>query len=464
MVFNIKKTTNFTNDIGQICKTMINIEQNKNIYNLQGGENPAKLANKPFNTYTYKQVDYNISASMGVLIIYEPDPITFVNLYNLMVCKFAELNKDTSDSIPYIDGDYKSTQHTLVTLKNVTFDTSVSLDTFSKSYRKIIASEPDIKKCCESGSKFVWYIHISNNPYLYISELSNHIPSNYYLMRSVSTIIYDGCDLFNINTGSKQINYPALSQYNLFNSNKILESTILISDTYGLDCDIISYYTGDYNNTKINITFSKNYNIEQTFNLVDYKTLEICRVNKGKSWNSQLNDIFDYKLQEELELNIKENGKPSFPNNICFITHMPLYQNVYVLKIALREATVNPVNYTDIKYIMIAPILYHSIINGKGFRYYFTDMCEYDIMEVFISDYPTTELDAIALIHSNKIDPVKRDILKCISKNGYYNSTGNIYTLNLKKKVIYVGLDNFRDTDIIKYKSTSTILFNYKKY
>ena len=60
MVFNIKGTSSLRDitslDIDLICKTMINIEKNKNIYNLHGSENPLPISNTPFNSYTHKQV------------------------------------------------------------------------------------------------------------------------------------------------------------------------------------------------------------------------------------------------------------------------------------------------------------------------------------------------------------------------------------------------------------------------
>ena len=66
---------------------------------------------------------------------------------------------------------------------------------------------------------------------------------------------------------------------------------------------------------------------------VDYTKYEIRRVNILKKWYDQINDMFDYKKQEELELNKDESGKPSFPNDVCFISQMPAYGPFYMVKI-----------------------------------------------------------------------------------------------------------------------------------
>ena len=476
MVFNIKGTSSLRDitslDIDLICKTMINIEKNKNIYNLRGSENPLPISNTPFNSYTHKQVEYNISASMGVLVIYTKESFTFNQLSNLMISKFLELGKDFDVDLPYTNNSSKSTYHTLVTIPTsqlVSNTTSVNID---KSYRKLTAFAYDIKRFCEAGSRFVWYVNIiDTNPYLHIPEMSEYIPHNEYLMRSVSTIIYDGIDLFSIHTGNKQLDYPSLSQYKLFNDNRVVASNILISEVFGLDYEILTHYIKSYVDTTMKVTVSYRNIVETKFcELVDYNTFEICRVDKNKTWHSQINNIFNYKVQEELEMNCNEIGKPSFPNNVCFITHIPLYQYVYILKIAkLRNPDDLFQHATDIKHIMISPLVYHSYINGFMFIDYFKLMCKYIIMEVSISDYPKTELDIITEIPDDKIHPIKKDILQCISKNGCSmvslpNFQKKLYTINLEKKIIYLGYINFVDSILCNNNLTNTILFNYKLF
>ena len=474
MVFNIKGTSSLRDatslDIDLICKTMINIEKNKNIYNLQGVENTLPKSNTPFNSYTHKHVEYTISASMGVLLIYTKESFTFNQLSNLMISKFLELGKDSDVDLPYTNNSCKSTYHTLVTIPTSQLVSNTTSNCIDKSYRKLTASAYDIKRFCEAGSRFVWYVNIiNNNPYLHIPELSEYNPSNEYLMRSVSTIIYDGIDLFSIDTGNKQLNYPALSQYKLFNDNRVVASNILISEVFGLDYEILTHYIKSYVDTTMKVTASYRNIVESKFcELVDYNTLEICRVDKNKSWHSQINNPFNYKVQEELEMNCNETGKPSFPNNVCFITHIPLYQNVYILKIAklLNPDDLFP-RTADIKHIMISPLVYHSIINGFIFTEYFKLMCKYIIMEVSISDYPKTELDIITEIPDDKIHPIKKDILQCISQNGCSmvsspNCHKKLYTINLEKKIIYLGYANFVDSIIAENIHTNTILFNYK--
>ena len=69
----------------------------------------------------------------------------------------------------------------------------------------------------------------------------------------------------------------------------------------------------------------------------------------------------------------------------------------------------------------------------------------------------------------SKIDPNKKEILKCISKNGSYmsipsdySSDSKLYTIDIEKNIIYVGLREISAIHLTKYKNTNTIIFNTK--
>jgi hypothetical protein len=460
---------------------MINIENNQNIFNLQGLENNSAATKNPFNNYTYNQVDFNISVSIGVVIIYPSEDIQNRTVINLMRSKFRELNKDTRINLPYSSNQYNSTYHTLVTTKPNTSITGTSFNKFGKSYRKLITNSYDIKKSCEDGSRFVWYIQvIDSNPYLKIVELSSMVPQKSYLMRAVSTIIYDGKHLFNVKNGTKQINYPALTQYNMYKNNKILDTTIHISHLFGLDHEIISYYSdGEIDfETRVFGMYASDFKCD----MLKYDEVEIRRVNKDKKWHIQIKEPFDYEKQEELESNTEETGKPPFPNDVCFITGMPIYSACYILKVGklIPPVDATPVTetpepqYENISHIMVSSYIYHLYFTSSRasqhntFTSNFLRKSGYTIIQTFISTFPRTELEAIELIPPNKISPMKRDILTCISKNGgnltsdNNNHTTMLFTINMDKKIVYVGVETLSDIDIMTYQTTNTVLFHFK--
>ena len=481
MVLIIKQRNSLTDEIDLICKMMINIENNQNVFNLQGLENNLATTKNPFNNYTYNQVDFNISVSMGVVIIYTSEDIQNRTVINLMMSKFIELNKDTSINVPYSSNQYNSTYHTLVTTKPNTSITGTSVNPFVKAYRKLITNSNDIKKSCEDGSRFVWYIQvIDTNPYLEIVELSSMVPQKSYLMRAVSTIIYDGKHLFNVKNGTKQINYPELTQYNMYKNNQILDTTIHISHLFGLDYEIISYYSDGEIDFETGVFNMRVFDFK--YDMLKYDEVEIRRVNKDKKWHIQLKDPFDYEKQEELESITEETGKPPFPNDVCFITGMPIYSACYILKVGklippvdANQATETPEpRYENISHIMVSSYIYHLYFTSSRtsqhntFASYFLRKSGYTIIQTFISTFPRTELEAIELIPPNKISPMKRDILTCISKNGGNLTTDNknhttmLFTINMDKKIVYVGFENLLDIDIMTYQTTNTVLFHFK--
>jgi hypothetical protein len=220
MVLYIKKTNYIEDEIDFICKMMINIEHNQTIFNSDGVENNEIDSKKPYNRYTYKSIDYNITPSVGVLIVYIEDNINSLDFRNMLKDKFVQLDKDIKKKIPYSAYPSANAYHTLVTadINDVPLGRTTTQVT-GNSYRKLLHYDFDARKCASSGSRFVWLINLSiahyGNvlPYLQIAELTDDLPTREYLMRGVSTIIYDGINLLNVKNGLKQLNYPALTDY-----------------------------------------------------------------------------------------------------------------------------------------------------------------------------------------------------------------------------------------------------------
>ena len=449
---------------------MLNIEQNKTIYNANGNLNNANLAKKPFNQYVYNQIDNNMNVSIGIIVVYDNNsfvnPGTSNTIINSIKNKLAEIDQGNFNTKrPISVQSYKSTHYTLLS-KKPDNDRSTSTSAYGTSYRKIIDNWYSIKKCCENGTAFVWLlynIHPKNiNNYLHIAELTNQHLSNNYLSRSISTIIYDSKDVFNVSNMTKQLDYPSLNQYRMFNQNQILDQKIYISQIFGLDYEIMNHY-----DTSNFVMYHENGNKLETIKSVKCEDFKIRRRDPKKIWYKQLAMSYNYDEQEQAEQNIDESGKPSFPNNICFITGTPLYQNAYLLHLKHKELKENisqGKNQEKTSYILISQCLFYCLIKDSKYDLSFNmtlSVQNLKLLDQYIVNFDRTEYEVIKMIPDKSISPLKRDIMLSISKNGCYRSKDILYTINLEKNIIYVGLTKFYDSDIIKYQNTNTILFHY---
>ena len=164
MVFLIKQQSTFDIDIDIICKTMINIEQNKNVYDINGTTITSPLYSVPFNSYTHQLVDYEMTMSVGVLALYIPNSEeTNITIIEMIKDKFRELGGiDRHTKIPIVSGNNKSTTYTLLN-SIIPFDMENSIVPRGISYRKIILGDHNITNVCENGSRFVWIIQPINN-------------------------------------------------------------------------------------------------------------------------------------------------------------------------------------------------------------------------------------------------------------------------------------------------------------
>jgi hypothetical protein len=470
MVLFIKRESLLLDDMSHVCKMMINMERNQFAYKMNGAQN-TEATPAAFNKYMYKQVEYNINISYGVLLIYTDDTsITHIRITNILKEFFQNFDVFDAQARACVSEHNASTQYTLV---NKLDDDAVVTSTCShdKAKRRFIINQSDIKKYCSAGSKFNWFVNIIKKPsaravglsrYLHVAEYSKLPLDMRYLNRSTSTIIYDGINLFNAKSGTKQINYPSIKQYNLHTQNRLLNVSICVSNIYGLDAEIHKCCCLDKQ-----LLSNQHSNTRKVFNVVDIDDFEIRRINKSKKWYEQIDEELNYLEQEDLESKSEEIGKPPFPDDICFITHVPLYANVYLLKVGKPGGIAG---HANISYIMINAYVYHTTKTGKiglSLEEYVKRVSGYDVMETCIIKYPRTELEVIQNIPSNQIDPIKKEIMECISKNGgfstpsFYESSSALYTVNLEKNIIYVGTKNIYASDLCTHINSKTIIFRY---
>jgi hypothetical protein len=110
---------------------------------------------------------------------------------------------------------------------------------------------------------------------------------------------------------------------------------------------------------------------------------------------------------------------------------------------------------------MVSPYVVHHKINGFDFDTYFNSRSLYKIISKAITYYPRTEIEAIRLIPKTKISDIKRKLLLNISRNGCFENYRNLYAINLRKKMLYIGLRDMDDSHIIEYQNTNSIIFSY---
>jgi hypothetical protein len=115
-------------------------------------------------------------------------------------------------------------------------------------------------------------------------------------------------------------------------------------------------------------------------------------------------------------------------------------------------------------YILISQCLFYCLTKdskyGLSFNMFLSAQ-NLKLLDQYMVNFDRTEYDVIKIIPDKSISPLKRDIMLSISKNGCYRSQDILYTTNLEKNIVYVGLTKFYDSDIIKYQNTNTILFHY---
>jgi hypothetical protein len=480
MVFIIKPqyhssetSNNINNDLDLIAKMMLNIEHNKQIYRLDGVRNTGVAIQKSFNCYTHSQVDFDINVSMGVVLIYIPEnsETTITIIQQSLINKFQCISYENQNKIPYTSNSYNSTTYTLINKKYNSGNNSTTTSHSGPSYRQIIINKNNIRRCLESGTRFVWLLQKSLNSYLYVPELllKGYLTSD-YLARSISTIIYDDQDLFNMTHGTKQLDYPNVYQYNMFKENRLLDKPIYISDIFGLDHEILSYYYQTVNPKFLLYPYYHNITIDKC----DYNDFEIRRRNINKDCYKQLYEPFDYVNQELEENNINESGKPPSPKDVCFITGMPLYNTVYLLKIKPDEKKNNSSGLSDmgISHILVCPFIFHSkiLIDNNNQINNCKKLGKLNIMKCYLTKIKRTECDAINLIPKKNISPLKREILYTISRYGVskisasLRNLGNqlLVTANIEKNKVYIGFLKVTDADIILYADTETTMFHYR--
>jgi hypothetical protein len=484
MVLIIKSTNNQVRDYRRLAAQMINMETNQRVYDDDAKElyPDTKETKRPkFNSYVLNSVEFDFTLTMGTIVLYlkTNSAYAITDHANLIAEEIRKLTFPTNFTETLSN---KSNYYTMAK-SNILNSTTVLHNghIFQKCYRKIITDPFYLKKVLTSNTAhFVWLIVIKNEgnfrgSHLSIQEVDPAFPSEIYLNKSICTIIYDDIDIINTQGIKKQINYPSLGQYRMFSQKQILEEAIYVSWTGGLRYEIYYQFTGRqaiFNNITLELNGDAMLGIDNEVYKpimpeLEFKEVELKRLNPDKSWEEQLLETFDYNKQEEDEINLVEEGKPKFPNDICFISKIPLWARFYVIRVKNETCEFD---------IAVAPSVVHNkILAGKLYLDFKEQLShknnKVSMVSLRICSHPRTFLQVLDMI-PNKITSVKKNIMRCMEMYGAYsksNDSGNktskfrhsrnYYVMDKNTKQMYVGVKGCNDIHVSLYQNTDTILF-----
>lgn len=484
MVLIIKSKNNQVGDYRRIAAQMINMETNQKVYDDDAKElYPDTMETKrpKFNSYSRNSVEFDFTLTTGVVVLYLKTDSAYSR--NDHAALLAEEIQKLVLPVNFTETVSNKSDYYTMAKSNITTRTTALHTGYNnkKCYRKIITDPYYLKKALTSNtSHFVWLVVIKNEgnfrgSHLSIQEIDPSVPSEIYLNKSIGTIVYDDLDMINILGIKKQVNYPSLEQYRMFSQKQILVEPIYVSWTGGLRYEIYHQFTGRqavFNNIAMSTDGEPMLGIgnevyKPIMPELELKEVELKRLNPEKSWKEQLLEPFDYKKQEEDEINLVEEGKPKFPNDICFISKIPLWDKFYVIRVKNETCEFD---------IAVAPSVVHSKISVKKFYLDFKDQLswkneEVSMLSLRICSHPRTFLQVLDML-PNKIHPIKKNIMRCMELYGSYskaNDSGNktpnaryarnYYVMDKNTKQLYVGVQGCNDTHVALYQNTDTILF-----
>lgn len=484
MVLLIKSRGSQVDNYRKIAAQMINMETNQKVYDNDAKElypNTSDTVRPKFNVYNHNSIEFEFSLTTGIIVLYLKDDSNYDRTDHaaLLIEEIQKLSLPVNFSETVSS---ESKYYTMAKTKLFNRNTSPNAN-FSngKVYRKIITDPYYFKKSISSNeANFVWVLIVKTEgnfrgSYLSIQELDSGVPSEIYLNKSICTIIYDDTNMFDIRGIKQQINYPSIEQYRMFSQNQLVEEPIYVSWKCGLQYEIYYQFTGKkpiLNNLSVcEEGFLAEESSLNRYKLITtelpFKDANLKRLNLDKPWKEQLLEPFNYKKQEEDEINLNEEGKPIFPNDICFISKIPLWDKFYVIRIK---------NETDEFNIALSPSVVHGKIRYDGGYLGFGSQIlmkteNISIMSVSICSHPRTFLQVLDMF-PNKINPIKKNIMRCMEIYGAYSKASdvgnktntskfarNYYVMDKVTEQMYVGVQGCNDTHIILYQNTSTILF-----
>ena len=266
---------------------------------------------KKTNVYIIKSVEYTVYPNMGVVYLTGPLNITLDMIKNVITTMLIESKTANSITVNILG----STQYISMSCDiQPAYSVELCIDTYI----------PSIMNKEYVNSSFKWFIYSSlteiSSP-LYIPNLTD-ISTAYkeefkqsLVPLSLSSIIYDSSNIYNMIHNTVHIDYPSLDSY--ANKHSICSTTITISLRSGVDLEIAKNFT----------TLDKK---------IIYYLISVDLAIYWLEWN---NDIKHADIKHVL--NNDCNYLPCYLSNDyrCILTNTKIYDDCYIFDIYQQEIT-----------------------------------------------------------------------------------------------------------------------------
>jgi hypothetical protein len=355
-----RTTGNQTKDLERIAGEMINISLCSTYY--EDGillDNP-KLSH---NSYLIDSVEYEIHPNCGLVIFRVPDNSY---MHTLIEPKFREMMVKLGNKFGMKKagtGISGTTQYMMIENKTAALG-HVDIQIVGGAGRRFFENFP-------ASANFIWCI-VEND------DASEHLPVAGYSHKnfpqvekllSLSSIIYDANDTFNLPDGDRSPDFPSITSYNSYKKGLIFDKKITYSANVGLTVEIAKIY-GIANYTKY--IENKCYELPLTvvsrpIRYVKWKNIRPHTSFEGAlSWIEQINKgSLDEDINCETDDDIRLQKK-SEKNEIqrCYITGCPIYEDCYVFDIYERKI-IEYIPAADIKKYPDATIIVDEPLENK---------------------------------------------------------------------------------------------------
>ena len=444
------------NHIKVIVGEMINIMHGSN-YFING-----VLQSKPkkTNVYVIKSVEYTIQPNMGVVYITGPINLTLDMFKSAMTSMLVESKLDSGISINV----FGSTQYISIT-QDVRFNYSMELCMDTNIF--------NIMNKDYANSVFKWFIYDINNSCspLYIPNLTD-IPysekfQQYLILLSLSSIIYDCINVYNIPHNTLMCDYPSIDLY--ANKSSICSNIITISLRSNIDVEIAKHFTtldkkilhwlinspiywlkwdGDVKNANFDHIVNNDCNYLQTYISSDYR----CILTNVKIYDDCY--IFDIYQQEITEL-IPSKDLPAALAAGAQKSQIPTKKLVSKKGAANMVSITRIINYDKpIRFLVSGYAMHYKLYNNKT-----------DAINWF-----QTKTNSKVIVYRTKCPVTREFVIKSLDKSKTYIDA--LLALNARPKMnpttftstyngkTYTFLQQLSITDVIQASSRD----NYCKF
>lgn len=402
MVYIIKKHNVESNEklLKRVAALMINIEYNRNIFNIHGDIklNSSKEKEKKFNTVKYEFFDDTYTFNCGTIIF--TDSLCSEMVTESIILGYKDIIENHMKKLDVYENDtfYKPcswNKHFMTTQYCVIWK-KIPAYTNERTYRRILrynnSNSCTSQGLCESYfDKFIW-------DFSPISCLNNIEQSSYkHTFRSLSTIIVDTQNILRYNDDmtpitkslSYNINYPICDQVDLLNK-KILNFTVNIDQTLGISKEFIDNFTRFYVE-----------NLKLSYYKIDFKNVRLSSIDTNEIITEFLHNPISSKIPIvkkngiKIDLRIEKSS-----SDICSSCMQPLFDDIYVI-----EKKSNKVQ------IALCVVCFHYN------AYISTIYYKKDLFNVLVTKIPRNVSEAIDLMNKpTKVQKHDFDIYKKLLK------------------------------------------------